>query len=51
MPQAPAYNRAKNFLENNPDRTDHAALNAELDRAALSINEQLDNLFITAGGL
>lgn len=38
MPQAPAYNRSKNFLENNPDRTDHGALNAELDRAALSIN-------------
>lgn len=38
MPQAPAYNRTKNFLENNPDRTDHAAINAELDKAALSIN-------------
>lgn len=38
MPQAPAYNRAKNFLENNPDRTDHAAMNAELDKVALSIN-------------
>jgi hypothetical protein len=38
MPQAPAYDREKNFAENNPDRTDHAAINAELDRAALSIN-------------
>ena len=38
MPQAPAYNRAKNFLENNPDRTDHGALNAEMDNAAASIN-------------
>lgn len=38
MPQAPAYNRTKNFLDNNPDRTDHAALNDELDRAAESIN-------------
>ena len=38
MPQAPAYNRTKNFLENNPDRTDHAAMNAELDKVALSIN-------------
>lgn len=38
MPQAPAYNRVKNFAENNPDRTDHASLNAELDRAAVSIN-------------
>lgn len=41
--QAPAYNRAKNFLENNPDRTDHAAMNAELDNAALSINALRDN--------
>jgi hypothetical protein len=39
MPQAPAYNRTKNFLENNPDRTDHSSLNAELDNAALSINQ------------
>lgn len=36
--QAPAYAREKNFLDNSPDRTDHAAINAELDRAALSIN-------------
>ncbi len=39
MAQAPAYNRAKNFAENNPDRTDHAALNAELDKVSLSVNE------------
>lgn len=38
MAQAPAYTRAKNFLENNSDRTDHGALNAELDKAAQSIN-------------
>ena len=38
MPQAPNYSREKNFSDNNPDRTDHFALNAELDRAALSIN-------------
>lgn len=38
MPQAPAYNRAKNFLENSPDRTDHGSLNSELDNAAASIN-------------
>lgn len=43
MPQAPAYNRTKNFLENNPDRTDHAALNAELDRVALSVNQLRSN--------
>ncbi len=35
--QAPAYNRSKNFLENNPDRTDHGAINSELDNVALSI--------------
>ena len=38
MPQAPAFNRTKNVMDNNPDRTDHAALNDELDRAAESIN-------------
>lgn len=38
MPQAPAYNRTKNFLENSPDRTDHGSLNSELDNAAASIN-------------
>ncbi len=41
--QAPAYNRAKNFLENNPDRTDHGALNAELDKVASSINALRSN--------
>lgn len=38
MPQAPIYNRSKNFAENNPDRTDHTQLNAELDKVASSIN-------------
>lgn len=38
MPQAPSYSRGKNFLENNPDRTDHGALNAELDEVSSSIN-------------
>lgn len=42
--QAPAYNRTKNFTENNPDRTDHASLNAELDNAAESINALRANL-------
>lgn len=42
--QAPAYNRIKNFTENNPDRTDHAALNSELDNAAESINSLRANL-------
>ena len=35
--QAPAYNRTKNFTENNPDRTDHGALNEELDNVSASI--------------
>jgi len=39
MPASPAFNRVKNFGENTGDRTDHDALNAELDRAALSINQ------------
>jgi hypothetical protein len=43
MAQAPAYNRAKNFLENNPDRTDHGALNTELDKLSLSVNGLRDN--------
>lgn len=41
--QAPAYNRTKNFLENNPDRTDHGALNNELDEVALSIDGLREN--------
>lgn len=36
--QAPAYNRTKNFQENNADRTDHGALNGEFDAVAESIN-------------
>ena len=35
--QAKAYARIKNFLENNSASTDHGALNAEFDAAALSI--------------
>ncbi len=38
MSAAPAFNRIKNFGENTGDRTDHDALNAELDRVALSIS-------------
>jgi hypothetical protein len=37
--QAVAYNRTKNFLENNGASTDHGALNSEFDAAALSVNE------------
>lgn len=38
MSAAPAYNRTKNFLDNNPDRTDHGAINSELDAVSISIN-------------
>lgn len=38
MPQAPQYNRTKNFEENSGDRTDHSALNAELDDVSKSVN-------------
>lgn len=43
--QAQAYNRTKNFQENNGASTDHAALNSELDKVTLSI----DGLRINAG--
>lgn len=42
--QAPAYNRSKNFLDNNTDRTDHGAINAEFDKVALSVNGLRNNL-------
>ena len=42
--QAAAYNRTKNFLDNNTDRTDHGAINAEFDKVALSVNGLRDNL-------
>lgn len=38
MSQAPEYVRKKNFLDNNPDRTDHGALNAEYDAVSDSVN-------------
>lgn len=44
MPQAPSYNRRKNFIENNSDRTDHAAINAELDKVSISLNATRENL-------
>lgn len=43
MPQASEYNREKNFLNENPDRTDHSALNAEFDQVSTSVNELRDN--------
>ena len=46
MAQAPAYNREKNFTLNSGRETDHAALNAELDRASNSINDIRFNLAI-----
>ncbi|MGL5117527.1 MAG: hypothetical protein ACRC7C_19620 [Beijerinckiaceae bacterium] len=41
--QAPAYRRIKNFQENNGASTDHAALNSEFDKAALSIEGLREN--------
>lgn len=35
---APSYNRTKNFQADSGDRTDHNAINAELDRVAQAIN-------------
>ena len=46
MAQPPAYNRNKNFTEDVGARTDHSALNAELDRASNSINDIRTNLAI-----
>jgi hypothetical protein len=43
MTQAQAYNRTKNFTDNSGDRTDHAALNAELDAVSVSVNELREN--------
>lgn len=44
MPQPQAYERQTDFTERDGDDTDHAALNQELDAAALSINEIRGNL-------
>lgn len=44
MAQPDPYNRATDFTEQSGDETDHAALNAELDGAALSINQIRTNL-------
>lgn len=44
--QPQAYNRKKDFRENNSDRTDHPAINSELDAVALSINGIRENLAI-----
>ena len=46
MAQPPAYNREKNFTLNSGRETDHAALNAELDRASNSINDIRSNLAV-----
>lgn len=44
MAQPSAYDRQKNFQDDAGSNTDHAALNAELDNAAQSINEIRANL-------
>ncbi len=46
MAQPPAYNRAKDFTEDFGQETDHAALNAELDKASNSINDIRRNLAV-----
>lgn len=35
---APSYARSKNFQADGGDRTDHGAINAELDKVAQAIN-------------
>ncbi len=42
--QAPKYAREKDFTQNAGDQTDHVQLNAEFDRAAVSINGLRFNL-------
>ena len=39
---APSYNRMKNFQADSGDRTDHSAINAELDAAAQAIKALRD---------
>ncbi|BBE09795.1 Uncharacterized protein MCB1EB_1634 [Mycoavidus cysteinexigens] len=39
MSQPRPYHRKKNFLNNNPDRTDHGALNAELDAVSQTLSD------------
>lgn len=44
MAQPQAYNREVDFTERDGDDTNHAGINAEMDAAALSINQIRDNL-------
>jgi hypothetical protein len=44
MAQPQAFNREVDFTERDGDDTNHAGINAELDAAALSINQIRDNL-------
>ena len=44
MPQPQAYDRTVDFTERDGDDTNHAGMNAELDAAALSINQIRQNL-------
>ena len=46
MAQPPAYSRTKDFTEDFGQETDHAALNAELDKASNSINDIRRNLAV-----
>lgn len=44
MAQAQEYKRKKNFAENNPDQTDLAALDNELDNVSIAVNTTIKNL-------
>lgn len=44
MAQPQAYNRTADFTQQTGDETNHAGLNAELDAAALSVNQLRENL-------
>lgn len=49
MTQPQAYNRETDFTERDGDDTNHTGINAELDAAALSINQIRDNLELIQG--
>lgn len=42
--QAPSYRRSKDFIDNGASKTDHVALNNELDKIATSINSLKANI-------
>ena len=44
MPQPKRYERTHDFTHRDPDRTDHAAINEELDDVSISINQTREKL-------